>query len=154
MNASHPDLSKSVLCRRCGTALRAVAFLDLEKDAQGGEFDVYCGPCSKLLEREALRSWATKWAKGIADEEHHENFFKILAAAWEQGFAKARTFEEARPVFDVSDNPFIAESALIDPLIQIQENRQVDSSNPPTPMQEDYDKIYEPAPSPYSETGQ
>ena len=113
--------TNSVVCQRCGANLRAVAFLDLEKDAQGGAFDVYCGACSKILEREALRSWAAKWAKGIADEEHHENFFKILAAVWEQGFSKARTFEEARAVFELTDNPFIAESELIDPLMQVQQ---------------------------------
>lgn len=109
----------SVVCQRCGTPLRAVAFLDLEKDRKGEELDVYCGFCSKILEREALRSWASKWAKGIADPEHHENFFKILAAVWEQGFSKARTFEETAPVFELMDNPFIAESELIDPLLNV-----------------------------------
>lgn len=115
--------ARQVVCQRCGAQLRAVAFLDLETDIQGEALDVYCGPCSKILEREALRSWATKWARGIAEEEHHENFFKILASVWEQGFAKARTFEEARAVFELSDNPFIAESELIDPLKQVQAHR-------------------------------
>lgn len=122
--------SSPVLCQRCGAQLRAVAFLDLEQQAKPEELDVYCGACSKILEREALRSWATKWARGIAEEQHHENFFAILAAVWEQGFAKARTFEEARAVFDVSDNPFIAESALIDPLTPVQKP----VSPPPVPQ--------------------
>lgn len=98
--------SPSAVCPRCN---RAVA------PDPSGEI-AYCADCTKMLERDALRQWATQWAASLCAPEQAEYFFTVLAAAWEQGFTKARDFTDTLPSYDLQDNPFKPESANRDPL--------------------------------------
>ena len=129
---------RQVTCQRCGAVLRAVAFLDLEKDAKGNVLDVYCGPCSKFLEREELRSWARKWSRSLTGEADNEAFFSVLAAVWEQGFVKARTYEEAAPVYAREDNPLLPQVEEAPPAVE-----ELHAPPPPTPPVLDEDSYYE-----------
>lgn len=132
-------MAHTYTCQRCSRSLRAVAFVDLDEQAQEEGLTVYCGACTKILEREQLMAWAGKWAKSLLGPEQEEAFVGVLAAVWEQGFTRARTFEEAREVYKLEDNPFIAVTSEQDPLLEAQEAEKEDA---PQYLDEDdyYDK--------------
>lgn len=100
-------------CNRCGAVIDAVALFHAENKNSSM---VFCIHCSKIRERERLRSWATEWADATLRDDMVDDFFVMLEAVWSQGFTKSRTFENSVPIFSLNENPFSEESQLFDPL--------------------------------------